>query len=207
MELHQALTQISQIREHIARTETFRGFRWLTVGCSGLLAFAAAAAQEVWVPAPREQFAEYLTLWVGVAAVSVVLIGAEMAVRILRAASPWSIRLTWVILEQFLPCVLAGGLLTFVLVLYATDAVWMLPGLWSIVFSLGVFASWRLLPKATFGVAVYYLVAGVFCLAFAQGELALSPWAMAGTFGVGQVATAAILYYSLERHHGQSKTV
>ena len=40
---------------------------------------------------------------------------------------------------------------------------WMLPGLWSILFSLGIFASYRLLPRETFWLAVYYLAAGVGC--------------------------------------------
>ena len=73
-------------------------------------------------------------------------------------------------------------------------------------FSLGIFASCRLLPKATFWAAVYYLVAGVAALAMGREEAALSPWAMAGTFGVGQLLTAAILYFTLERTHGQPQT-
>ena len=47
----------------------------------------------------------------------------------------------------------AGGLLTFVLLHQAPQCLWMLPGLWCVFFSLGVFASYRLLPRATFWVA------------------------------------------------------
>ncbi len=35
----------------------------------------------------------------------------------------------------------------------------------------------------------------------AQGEHALSPWAMGLPFGVGQLAAAAVLYRTLERNH------
>ena len=79
----------------------------------------------------------------------------------------------------------------------------MLPGLWAILFSLGVFASFRLLPRPTYWVGVYYLMAGACCLAWAQGEAAFSPWAMGLTFGIGQFLAAAILYWNLERDHEQ----
>jgi hypothetical protein len=78
----------------------------------------------------------------------------------------------------------------------------MLPGLWQVLFSLGVFASCRLLPRATFGVGVFYLAAGLACLALARDDLALSPWAMGLPFGVGQLLAATVLYRTLERHHG-----
>ncbi len=70
----------------------------------------------------------------------------------------------------------------------------MLPGLWQIFFSLGIFASCRLLARATFWVAVFYLGTGLTVLALARGEAALSPWAMGLPFGVGQLLAAAVLY-------------
>ena len=51
----------------------------------------------------------------------------------------------------------------------------MLPGLWQILFSLGVFASSRLLPRATSGVAVFYLLTGLTTLSVARGDLAFLP--------------------------------
>jgi hypothetical protein len=106
--------------------------------------------------------------------------------------------ITWLAVEQFVPCLAAGALLTVVLVRSAPESLWMLPGLWQILFSLGVFASCRLLPRATFGVAVFYLAAGLTCLALARGEAALSPWAMGVPFGVGQWLAAGVLYSTLE---------
>jgi hypothetical protein len=199
MELQDALAKISEIRAQIARTETFRGYRSITVGFSGLTALAAAAVQAVWLPEPGDHMTAYLTLWVAAAVVSLAATGIEMTVRCNRATSPWTARLTWMAVEQFLPCVLAGGLLTSVMVLYAPESLWMLPGLWSILFSLGIFASCRLLPRPIFWVAAYYLLGGGVCLAAGHAEAAFSPWAMAGTFGVGQLIIAAILYYTLEQ--------
>jgi hypothetical protein len=105
--------------------------------------------------------------------------------------------------SQFSPCLVAGALLLLILLRFAPESVWMLPGLWAIFFGLGIFASWRFMPHAVGWVGVFYLAAGLVCLAVAQGEAALSPWAMAVPFGVGQLLTAAVLYWSLERSDEQ----
>jgi hypothetical protein len=200
MELREALSQISEIRQQMARTEVFRGLRSVPVAFSGLLAWAAAIAQAVWIPEPTRDVASYLTLWIGAAAIGIAAAAVEMVIRA-RHSTRWSREHTWLAVEQFLPCVVVGGLTTLVLVRASESVLWMLPGLWSILFSLGVFASRRLLPSAIFGVALYYLVAGLACLALAQGESALSPWAMGIPFGGGQLLAAAVLYGTLERDH------
>src|SRR5438067_669854 len=165
MELREALTQIAEIRRQMARTEVFRGYRAMPVAFSGLLAFAAAGYQAVAMPEPARDVPAYLTLWLGAAALSAVAAGAEMAIRARHAASSWARRITWLALEQFLPCLVAGGLLTFVIVRYVPEGLGMLPGLWQVLFSLGIFASFRLLPRPIFWVAIFYLVTGLACLA------------------------------------------
>jgi hypothetical protein len=201
MELREALTQIAEIRLQMARTEVFRGYRAVPVAFSGLLALFAAVVQSAWITEPLQNVPAYLTLWVGAAVLSAVAAGLEMAVRSRNSESPLTREVTWLAVAQFLPCLVAGGLVTFVLALYAPEALWVLPGIWQILFSLGIFASYRLLPRATFGVAVFYLCAGVACLALARGDSALWPWAMGLPFGLGQLYAAAVLYWTLERGH------
>ena len=198
MQLNEALAQITLIREQLARTKVFRGFRSLTVGFSGILAILTAGIQSVWIAQPSRQIGAYLTLWVGTAGVSVAVCGAEMYVRLRRARSPSSRQLTNLAVGQFMPCVAAGALVTTVIARYSVEAAWMLPGLWATLFSLGVFATFRLLPRPVFWVAVYYLACGVACLRLGP-EHALSPWTMAATFGIGQLLTAFLLYWNLER--------
>jgi hypothetical protein len=99
-----------------------------------------------------------------------------------------------------LACVLAGAAVTGVLAAVAPDVLWTLPGLWAVLYGLGVCASSRLLPRPVALAGAYYLVSGAAALAFARGEWAFSPWAMVGTFGVGQFIIAAVLYLKLERN-------
>jgi hypothetical protein len=199
MELHEALTQITEIRARIARTETFRGYRAATVAFSGVVGIGAAIVQALTIPHPRQQVAAYLTLWVSAAALNLLTVGLELSLRCRRAVSPRTTRLTRLAVEQFLPCVAAGVVVTGTLATVAPQALWVLPGLWAVLFSLGVFASCRLLPRPTFWAGVYYLAAGGVCLGLGDGPYALSPWLMAGTFGGGQLLTAAILFWTLER--------
>jgi hypothetical protein len=103
--------------------------------------------------------------------------------------------------EQFLPALTAGMLLTVVMMRFAPHSVGMLPGLWQVIFSLGVFASCRFLPRQMFLVGMWYLAAGVICVAVGAGEGSLSPWVMGVPFGVGQLLVAAVLQFGYRESH------
>jgi hypothetical protein len=204
MELHEALSQIAEIRQQVARTEMFRGYRAVPVAFSGLLAWTAAGVQTLWIPHPLQDLAAYLTLWVGAALLSMVATALEMVWHSRLTTSPFNRAKTLQAVGQFVPSVVAGGLLMFILTTHAPESVWMLPGLWAMLFGLGIFASFRQLPPATFWVGAYYLLVGCLCLMWANGEQALSPWAMGIPFGVGQFLSAAVLYWSLERNDDEA---
>ncbi|MBX3437221.1 MAG: hypothetical protein KF861_07015, partial [Planctomycetaceae bacterium] len=193
----------SQIRAQVARTETFRGFRSATVGFSGLLGVLAAFVQSQRVPHPSVQVQQFVELWVGVATISLVVVGAEMACRWMVESSSLKRRLTVLAIQQFAPCLVAGAIVTLIIANSAPESAWMFPGLWAVLFSLGVFSCCRVLPIATVWVGVYYLASGAVCLALGNGPRALSPWSMAGTFGVGQLLAASILHFTLERSDEQ----
>jgi hypothetical protein len=53
-------------------------------------------------------------------------------------------------------------------------------------------------------VAVWYLAAGLACLAFAGGAHALSPWAMGVPFLVGQLLAALVLKQSFGGGDGET---
>src|SRR5215468_4470200 len=196
-DLDKALSDITAMRSQMARAAEFRGYGPLTVGATGLLAVIAGALQAQWVPDPASEILGYLALWIATATVSVILIGIEMVARTRRIHSGIADEMIHAANEQFIPAGVAGALLTFVLFRAAPETLWMLPGLWQIIFSLGFIASCRSLPKPMLAVGVWYLGSGLAYLAYAHGAHALSPWAMALPFGVGQLAMAAILYWGV----------
>jgi dolichol kinase len=71
----------------------------------------------------------------------------------------------------------------------------MLPGLWQVIFSIGVFSSCRFLPRPMIAAGVWYLFTGLLCLALGDNR-ALSPTTMGLSFGIGQLIVAAILLFA-----------
>ena len=187
----------------MARGAEFRGYGPMTVAATGFLALFAAALQALWLPEPAAEVFNYIALWVATAAISVILIGIEMVARSRRIHSGLADEMIHAATEQFVPAGVAGALLTVVLFRFAPQSLWMLPGLWQIVFSLGFFASCRSLPRPMFAVGVWYLAAGLASLAFASEAYAFSPWAMAAPFGIGQLLMAAVLYRSVGENDAQ----
>jgi hypothetical protein len=197
-DLRQALAEINAIRTQVARGTQFRGYGPGSVAASGILALLVATTQSIWLKNTAHDAVAFLAVWVGVAAVAVVSAAIEMIARARREHSEFAGEMIHSAVEQFLPALIVGLLLTAVLMRVAPHDLWMLPGLWEIVFSLGVFASCRFLPRQMFAVGVWYLVAGLTCLIIASGDRTLSPWTMGIPFGVGQLLVAAVLRYGFE---------
>jgi hypothetical protein len=200
--LNKAIGDISSIRMQVARSTEFRGYGPATLAATGFFAVAAGAVQALWLPDPAGHVLAYLAIWISTAIVSAALIGTQMRARTHRVHSGLANEMILMAVEQFLPSVAAGALLTFVLARYVPVAVWMLPGLWQLIFSLGVFSSCRFLPRPMLAAGAWYLVTGLVCIALA-GNRALSPWAMAIPYGAGQVLVAAILFLTTLEAEGE----
>ena len=177
----------------MARTTEFRGYGPATLASTGAFAVLAAAAQARWVPDPANHMGAYLTVWIWTALASATLIGVQMHTRSRRIHSGLADEMIRMAVEQFLPSALAGALITVVLVRYAPQAFWMIPGIWQIIFSLGVFSSCRFLPCPMVAAGAWYLLTGLACISVGNSR-ALSPWAMAVPYGVGQLLVATILF-------------
>ncbi|HLY56562.1 MAG TPA: hypothetical protein VKS60_13450 [Stellaceae bacterium] len=196
-EFDDALAQIAAIRSQMARSVEFRGYGPATIAVTGGLAVLAAVGQGYFLADPAAHPLAYLGLWLGAAVVANVLGGIEMVTRSRRIHATLASEMLAMVVEQFMPSLAAGALLALVLYVYAPGSLWMLPGLWQLCFALGLFASCRFLPPGVFGIGVWYLASGLFCLAFEQGDRAFSPWSMGLPFGLGQAALAAILQWRL----------
>ncbi|MEO7205243.1 MAG: hypothetical protein ABI356_10590 [Steroidobacteraceae bacterium] len=197
-ELRQALDDINTIRSQVARGTQFRGYGPVSVASSGVLALAVAAVQIHWAQSSEHDLKPFLLIWIATAAVAVFLSALETVFRVRRVHSGLALEMIQAAVEQFLPCIVVGLLLTVVLIRVAPQDSWMLPGLWAVFFSLGVFASCRFLPRQMFAVGAWYLAAGLASLLIAAGHHALLPWAMGISFGIGQLLVAAVLHFGFE---------
>jgi hypothetical protein len=194
-DLNKALGDISSIRRQMARSTEFRGYGPATLAGTGVLAVSAAGVQAVWLPDPANHISAYLSIWIWTAVLSAASIGVQMYTRTRRIHSGMADEMIRMAVEQFLPSVGAGALITIVLVRYVPAALWMLPGIWQVIFSLGVFSSCRFLPRPVAAAGAWYLLTGLVCIALADSR-ALSPWAMGIPYGAGQLLVAGILLFS-----------
>jgi hypothetical protein len=195
-DLHRALADITAIRGQIARGTEFRGYGPAALVVTAVLALLAAGVQAHWINDPMRAIGAYLALWTTTAALCVLVVGVETVRRTRRMHDGLADDMLRAAVESFLPAAAAGVLLTLVLLHSAAEELWMLPGLWQILFSLGVFASCRSLPRPMIAVALWYLAAGLGCLTLPNGSDALSPWAMGVPFFSGQLLAAALLKQS-----------
>jgi hypothetical protein len=194
-DLNKALGDISSIRRQMARSTEFRGYGPATLAATGVFAIIAAMGQAIWLPNASKAIPAYLATWISIAALSAALIATQMFARTRRMHSGMADEMIRMAVEQFLPSAGAGTLMTFVLVRYVPAGVWMLPGIWQVIFSLGVFSSCRFLPRPMVAAGIWYLLTGLVCIALADNR-ALSPWAMGVPYGAGQLLVAAILLFN-----------
>jgi hypothetical protein len=147
------------------------------------------------LPDPANGISVYLSIWISTAVLSAVLTGAQMYTRARRMHSGLSDEMIRMAVEQFMPAAGAGALITVVLVRCAPTTLWILPGIWQVIFSLGVFSSCRFLPRPMVAAGAWYLLTGLACLSLGDTR-ALSPLALGIPFGVGQLLVAAVLLFT-----------
>ena len=226
MNVHDALSQIADIRQQVARAQSFRGYRAATTAFTAVVAIVTAALQAVLLPDPDARgvanvsgadwsryepvaagmfrIDHYLYLWFIAAMISLAVVGTEMWVRVRKSDSDLQRDLTAAAVEQFVPALVAGLLLTIVIVQFAFDSRWLLPGLWMILFAMGVFASRRVLPRFASVIAGFYLMAGLVVIAMRK-DAGLHAWTMGTVFGIGQTAAAGMLWITERRALRQSR--
>lgn len=202
-DIDRALADITNIRSQLAAGTMFRGFGPTVIAVTGLLAIATAGAQTIWSDLLAREPLTFLACWVVTAAISAILIGAEMLARSRRHHAGLADAMIWNAIQQFLPAGFAGGAIAWVLLRFAPDSLWLLPGLWQVLVALGIFASLRTLPPSIALVAVWYFVAGIGVLIVSSFSLGLSPWMMGLPFATGQFVMAAILYLAPGEDHAE----
>jgi hypothetical protein len=205
MRVNEALGQIAEIHDHLARGEQYRGFHPFDVATSGLVGLLAAFGQS-WIflfinPLNARGPTAFAVYWLIVAAIAGgVGIAPAIATYIYRE-DEFAQRRTRRLAGQFLPCVVAGLCVTLAVIRGGWAAGHLLPGIWMVLFSLGVFAARPFLPRTIGWVGLFYLTAGALLLALARpaSDFDNLGWCVGGTFAVGQAATAFVLYRNQER--------
>ena len=195
-DLQKALADISAMRDQMARGTMFRGYGPAALAATGGLAMLAALAQPAIVPHPVKQLVPYVALWTTVAAISIAIIALEATRRSRQVHGGLADDMLRAAAAEFLPALAAGALVTLVLLHDGPPTALLLPGIWQIIFSLGVFAACRSLSRSMLAIGVWYLGTGLSCLHFTSGANDLAPLCMGLPFGIGQLFAALLLHQS-----------
>lgn len=203
MELHRALAQLADIQDQITRAEVYRGYRSVPVAASGVIGLVAAALQPAGLAADPLGFVTY---WTAIAAAAGFVGVSEIVYNYVVHDETLARKRTQRVVGQLLPGLLGAAIITVCFVRLSASLVPLLPGIWSICFGVGIFASRPYLVRGSGWIALYYYAAGVGLLWVAGGPGSLSAWSVGGTFGVGQLLAAAVLYWNLENERSERST-
>ena len=193
-ELRDALSQIREIRARVAGSQTYRGYRVAPTVASALLALLTAFVQAATGPVDIHS---YVVIWGGCALLSILLAGLAMLRHCAEQPSALKFARTRDAIVRIAPPLIAGAVVTWVLIHSAPALGYLLPGLWQIFFALGLISSARLLPDGVHVIGGLYFVSG--CFALSLGPAALAPAVMGVPFVFGQAASAWVLFLNRER--------
>lgn len=199
-DLDKALADIVAIRSQIATGTAFRGYGSATMAATGAVALLTALLQVFFLDNPTAQPVAFFLGWAAAAALSSGMIWIEMRARSQRHHSGLADAMIHQAIEQFLPAGVAGVLLAAVMWKFADETLWLLPGLWQILVSLGIFASVRSLPRTVALAGAWYFVSGFVVVVLASHSHMLSPWTMGLPFVIGQSVMAGILHFASGDH-------
>jgi hypothetical protein len=169
----------------------------LPLAASGLIGIAGAALQPDRLGTSDP--VGFVLYWIAIALAAGFVGSSEIVYNYVVHDEAPARRHTRKVVGQFLPSLVGGATIAACFVHLSPSLVSLLPGLWAFCFGIGTFASRPYLPRASGWVALYYYAAGFTLLWIARGPEPLSAWWVGGTFGVGQMLGALVLWWNLER--------
>lgn len=214
MNLHQALSDISEIKAQLERTQSHRGFRSLATVLSGFVAVGTSTILNRCTGSFRAD--HFVEVWIVVALIAIMLAVSEMLIRTKLSSSNLHWTMHKNLGQQFAPALLVGGVITWYLcgqrlpffyslndpnlpLHWAADLKHLLPGVWGMLYGLGIVACVQHLPAAARWIALWFIVGGVICLVLDQHSTFRLNQQMAILFGGGQVLLGAVLFWNMER--------
>lgn len=205
MRVDKALEQISEIHEQMAKSQLYRGYRAVPAVFSGVLAFVAAWIQPLIISGTDPRY--YVLYWTLVAMAAVFIAGGSIIYGFLKEKELYARQRVTVVVGQLAPSLAVGAIIT-VAFLVSKDRrlISFLPGIWALLYGLGLFASKPFLPRMMGWVAVIYVLCGCVLLyrAASLETVTISPWETGAPFGVGQILGGLIIYWKLERKNDDS---
>jgi len=214
MNLHRALSEISEIKAQLDRTQSHRGFRSLASLLSAFVVVGMAIFLNRW--AAEVSVSQFINAWVLVAVTSVAFAATEMKIRATMGDAKLHWKMHSNLGRQLFPSLAVGAVMTFIfcgnqmpflneVVPNQVDPIQsshLLPAVWAMVYGLGLVACVQHLPDAARWVAAWFIVGGIVCVLLNQRSIDQLNIQMAILFGGGQILLGGVLFWNMERNRG-----
>lgn len=197
MEINKALNQLSEIHRHLSKTEVYRGINPIALTIAGVLALIAGIAQHIYFQNISPQM--FVIFWGAIALANILIALIFIGYNFIYRENRFDRRKTLNTLGQFIPVIIGGFIITFVLSYANVETIQYLPGIWAVLFGIGIFSVRPYLDKQFVWVAIFFFVAGIKLFLMVKDGTSLSPWGMAITFSVGMILSSIILFWFDER--------
>ena len=163
MEVRQAIADLAEVRDRLAKIQRFDGYSGWAAIASGFAALAAGGLQFALAPHPAGvQHDLYLAIWLGCLGVGLAVnYGAILVWRARNGGAQARVQMRTVGMS-ILPAIVAGGVITLALV--SRGVYELLPGVWCITYGLGIFASRAMVPRDVAYVAAAFGAFGTLLL-------------------------------------------
>lgn len=202
MNLNEALSDIARIRSQLDRAESYRGFRSLTVGLSAVFVVIGCVVQQTLMSSAAANPILFVRLWTVVACLAAITCTSEMLIRNRTSRNTLASRMHGSLIVKALPSLLVGAVVTVAIsemLAKHTSAVTLLPGMWAMLYGLGLWSCGANLPQKAHLATLYFLIVGgglMWHSAWAQQPVAFQ---MAWLFGVGQTMLGLLLHPGTEQ--------
>jgi hypothetical protein len=170
---------------------------------AGIIAFVFAFVQSFTGKNISEE--TFIVQWMMVAGIIILVITAEILINYFTKDSEFQKKQMIIVFLQFIPSLTAGLLIAVIFLKYEVSSLRLLPGIWSILFSLGIFSMRPYLTRLVGYVGLFYLLSGCALLYMAPLNMSLTPWSMGIVFGTGHLFAAYALYLDIERYKNESR--
>jgi hypothetical protein len=194
MEMHRALSGIREMGDVLARARHSTCFRPIPIALTALMAVVASVMSPLFVESGSPMGASFVRYWIVIAGVNAMIVAIDLGHQYWRTDSELQRSKTRIAIYQFAPCIVIGAFATLCLTSTNHLYVSLLPGLWCMVVSLGMFATLYNAPPAMIFPAAYYAVVGGLYWRFNAWSCGLGPWSMGIAFGIGQAWIAVVLW-------------
>lgn len=200
-DLDHALAQVSQIRLQLAATTRFRGYAPEAVAVIGMVALLVTVAQSLWPARYAASDRQLVLAWGMVLVVSSLAIATEAIARARSQHGGMARSMLHSAMRVVLPITAVGAVIAAVVLAYAPQMAWIVPGIWLMLIGLVAFASYATMPRAIIWPGIWYIAAGAGVMVLAGRSGALAPWMIGGPMVVGHIAIALILHHGGRHGH------